>query len=477
MSLSSIEFNPNLPPNLAKRFKIVKFLAKGSFGQVFLTQEIKNPSKKFATKFIKIQPDSNFGIAENTIGELSILTRLDHPNIIKMYDLEYDARRGVVALVLELADNDLSKLIQYWFDGSVAEILQRKNKQIQHQLQITYDIFCGLNYLHKNGIIHLDMKPENVLIVNSHAKIADFGLSDRFESSKGASIKGSTLWMSPEMNCWSGLYDFNADTWSVGVMMCEIFFNHVLLGKKNNFPPEEFLFRNILDTVGIPSVHWSEQYRKSESTCPLDRELDKSLYYNLEKSIFRNNVELLRFYKEKYYGPKLYRQILDLIGQCLRFTPSDRIQFDQVVKLFKNQPCNCTSCVVVAGYHIPLSAPKLYHWLEKVVGSATKTRQGVLRYQGEDAVILPYAREIFSRFQKKQSKNKRNNKKQDSLDKIQYQAASLSIAAKMLSVADEELEKYRLKWIELAKIDTFQHLNKLELEIATKLSWNFDGPT
>src|SRR6266513_1465695 len=79
---------PNvLTPKFSKIYKPVKKLGEGTFGQVWLVEERKNPDKKYAVKIIKLQ-DKDYGIDNLTLSEITIYKRLNHPNIIKIYDIE-----------------------------------------------------------------------------------------------------------------------------------------------------------------------------------------------------------------------------------------------------------------------------------------------------------------------------------------------------------------------------------------------------
>ena len=464
----NIYYNGPLTPRLSQLYKEIKLLGSGTYGKVWLAEFRQDPTIRVAIKIVKLIEDTEYGIDQSTLTEVSLLTRLNHPNVIRLYDVDYDLDRNLMGLVLELADTDLANLIRnVWFKPGMRQRKQDQD-QLQHQLQIAYDSFCGLNYLHRNNIIHLDLKPQNILIVGNHAKIADFGISDRSDSFKVTDLSKSTWWYRPpEIQCESGKYDYNADTWSMGVILVEMFFDERIFSNYNNTNFDESkLFDTIVKKIGTPSANWINEYRRSMEYCPTSNTIvtAKSIYKSIESAIFRNNNDRRRYYKHEYYGTVIYGQILDLISQCLRFEPQERIQFSQVLihPLFENAQCNCRYCKIAAqGYHISQSqASALDSTLESIV-SFSQNRN-----------IIPYGREIYRRFAL--TDNAANNINSD-IDQLKYQVAALSLASKLLNVPDDRLDRYRKQWARLTGLSTLSELNNLELSIGIALGWNLDG--
>ncbi len=109
--------------------------------------------------------------SKRILREICILRQLDHPNIVKLYDIIIPNRETVssIYLVMELLDTDLKNILN-----------NPKVKLNEDQVRkIMFDILEGIRYLHKFGILHRDLKPANVIlnINNCHAKICDFGLA------------------------------------------------------------------------------------------------------------------------------------------------------------------------------------------------------------------------------------------------------------------------------------------------------------
>ncbi|CAD8152911.1 unnamed protein product [Paramecium octaurelia] len=150
--------------------------------------------------------------------ELDILTQLDHPNIIKVFE-EYEDDM-YYHFVMEYCSGGelLERIVEKGYIG------ESESKVIMQQL------FSAINYLHSMGIAHRDLKPENILFASKDKdapiKVIDFGLSKKFRNinqklQRMNSKVGTPIYVAPEI--LSGDYSFQCDEWSLGCIM------HVLL--------------------------------------------------------------------------------------------------------------------------------------------------------------------------------------------------------------------------------------------------------
>jgi serine/threonine protein kinase len=140
--------------------------------------------------------------------EVDLMKQLDHPNILKLYDVV--KTNGNIYLILEYCKGgDLSKYI---------------SSSIQTSVDIKYfkQIFIGLEYLYLHNILHRDIKPHNILIHDGQIKISDFGFAKAFEKNELiTTFCGSPLYMAPEI-IKTKEYDFKSDIWSLGVIIYEL---------------------------------------------------------------------------------------------------------------------------------------------------------------------------------------------------------------------------------------------------------------
>ena len=211
-------------------YEITKSIGDGAFGQVF---EVKHKISGSIRAMKVIKKDESTNNDEEVLNEINILKRMDHPNVIKIFEFYIDKENYYL-------------ITEYCNGGDLFEIAKDiKLSEIQ-VAYIMYQVFSALNYCHKMKIIHRDLKPENILITKNEdnfirIKICDFGTSQIFK--KGEKLKefvGSIYYIAPEVILKN--YNFKCDLWSCGVIM------YILLTNKIPFAGREDdeIFRNIL---------------------------------------------------------------------------------------------------------------------------------------------------------------------------------------------------------------------------------------
>ena len=144
--------------------------------------------------------------------EISILKNLDHPNIEKIYEY-YEKENDNINIVMELIDG------QELF----SKLMKETRFSEQNTAIIMYQIFSSIKYCHDNGIIHRDIKAENIIVQDEKhlfVKLIDFGSCEILTSSKLTSTYkvGSPSYIAPEILNGEE-YDYSVDIWSLGVLM------------------------------------------------------------------------------------------------------------------------------------------------------------------------------------------------------------------------------------------------------------------
>jgi fused len=191
-------------------YEVLERIGEGSFGRVYKGR------RRLTGQTVALKYMSKIGKTEKDLAELrneiAILRKLDHPNIILMFDC-FETSKDVV-LVTEYAFGELFQVLCE--DKRLPEaVVQSIGKQL----------VSALHYLHSRRIMHRDLKPQNVLICGSSGtvKLADFGFSRQMSASTVllSSIKGSPLYLSPELFT-DHAYEYKADLWSLGVMLYEL---------------------------------------------------------------------------------------------------------------------------------------------------------------------------------------------------------------------------------------------------------------
>ena len=192
--------------------------------------------------------------------EINILSKVDHPNIIRLYEIFEDSR--YISIIMELCEGgDLFQKI-----NELAE--KDKSFSEKEAVKIFKQLISAVSYCHSQGICHRDLKPQNIVFLNkspdSPIKIIDFGLSKIFGEikpiMKGNKIEknimslrvGTAYYMSPEV--LQGNYDNKCDIWSCGVIL------YILLC---GYPPfdgetEKDIYKSILNKkYSFPEAEWS----------------------------------------------------------------------------------------------------------------------------------------------------------------------------------------------------------------------------
>lgn len=227
---------------IAGRFKSFKALGEGTYGIVYIAQDVKEKQyvalKKFRTR--KAQD----GIDYNTIQEIRQLSELNHPNILKFL--------GVFP-----SDDSLYIATEY-LPVSLKNLIYTKDES---KLLTESDIKCimrmileGLNYLHKNWIIHRDLKPDNMLLSPGGVlKLIDFGLSTDYPPDFGPMISQVvTQWYkAPELCFGANYYGPAIDIWSVGCIFAEMLLNKPFLPGSNDIE-ELQLIANVFGVIVWP---------------------------------------------------------------------------------------------------------------------------------------------------------------------------------------------------------------------------------
>ena len=153
----------SLTNSLSDRYTIERLLGHGGMATVHLAEERKH-KRKVAIKVLKQEFGMSVG-AERFLREIGIAAQLSHPHIVPLIDSGE-------------ADGSLYYVSAYVPGGSLRDRLNRqKNLPVEEALRIAGEVGSALDYAHRNGFVHRDVKPENILFADDHALLADFGIA------------------------------------------------------------------------------------------------------------------------------------------------------------------------------------------------------------------------------------------------------------------------------------------------------------
>jgi serine/threonine protein kinase len=196
---------------LLGRFQLIKRIGAGQFGEVWKALDTQGGIEK-ALKIILRPMDTEEAKAE--LQALEIIKRLNHPYLLRTESYAPEDDRLIV--VMELAQ------------GSLRDVLKKCKKDgldgipVPDLLRYFHNAAAALDYLHKRDIVHRDIKPDNILLVEEYAKIADLGLAKLMAHGRSmtASLAGTMAYMAPEV--WRERISPQADQYSLAVSYGEL---------------------------------------------------------------------------------------------------------------------------------------------------------------------------------------------------------------------------------------------------------------
>ncbi|CAL9073229.1 unnamed protein product [Musa textilis] len=192
-------------------------IGHGSYGKVVLYRS-NNDGKQYAIKAFykfrlsRLQVTSTETAMTDVFREVSIMKIIEHPNIINLIEVIDDPESDNLYMVLEYVEGS-SVCGSSGTLGGIGEITSRRYLR---------DIIAGLIYLHSHGIVHGDIKPDNLLVTREGAvKIGDFSVSHAFEDGNDVLCRspGTPVFTAPECCLGSSYHGKVADIWAVGVTL------------------------------------------------------------------------------------------------------------------------------------------------------------------------------------------------------------------------------------------------------------------
>ena len=196
---------------LLGRFRVQKVLGEGAFGKVYLAKD-EQLNRLVAIKISKeIILDKN--VLDSFLSEAQMLAKLDHPNIVPVHDVGNSATEGFFIIS------------KYLDGGTLSKALTTNASDITWVCRTIALIADGLHHAHTRGLVHRDIKPDNILLDASGSPcIVDFGLALKEESfGQGKGLTGTPLYMSPEQASGEGhRVDGRSDIFSLGVILYEM---------------------------------------------------------------------------------------------------------------------------------------------------------------------------------------------------------------------------------------------------------------
>ena len=224
-------------------YDVVKQLGKGGYGKVY---EVKN-KQTGELRACKHLSKLNINNLEKFKREIAIMQKMDHPNIIKLYEV-FESDRSLYIIMEECKGGEIfDRIIEHIQNG---EMYSEKDASIIFQ-----QVMSSIQYCHNHKICHRDLKPENLLYLNegsekdNRLKVIDFGLSQSIDKLK--TKVGTAYYVSPEI--LEGKYTELCDIWSAGVIL------YILLSGDPPFngPSDAAIYKKISEKkFNFPEKKW-----------------------------------------------------------------------------------------------------------------------------------------------------------------------------------------------------------------------------
>jgi len=199
---------------LAEKYAIQRELGRGGMATVYLADDLKH-RRRVAIKVLHPELAAVIG-AERFLREIEIAAALTHPHILPLHDSGQ-------------ADGLLYYVMPYVDGESLRDRLEReKQLPIEDTVRIAREAADGLSYAHGLGVVHRDVKPENILLSGDHALVADFGIARAVSEAGGSRLTetglslGTPHYMSPEQASGSVEVDGRSDIYSLGCVTYEM---------------------------------------------------------------------------------------------------------------------------------------------------------------------------------------------------------------------------------------------------------------
>ena len=213
--------NPEFPALLGGRYHIIREIGRGGMGTVYLADDPKH-GRQVAVKTLHTEVAQLIG-RERFAREIEIAAGLSHPHILPLHD------SGEVTSENGLEPSFLYFITPFAAGESLRDRLHRERRlPPEEAVRLGREVALALDYAHRHGVIHLDIKPGNILLHEGHAVIADFGIARAMSSvgddmlARSTPLLGTPSYMSPEQALGLSDVDGRSDVYSLGCVVYEM---------------------------------------------------------------------------------------------------------------------------------------------------------------------------------------------------------------------------------------------------------------
>ncbi|XP_067245913.1 mitogen-activated protein kinase 6 [Chanodichthys erythropterus] len=297
--------------DLGPRYMDLKPLGYGGNGLVFSAVDTDCDKRVAVKKIVLTDPQS----VKHALREIKIIRRLDHDNIVKVFETLGPSGRRLTEDVSSLTEVNSVYIVQEYMETDLCKVLEQGLLSEDHARLFMYQLLRGLKYIHSANVLHRDLKPAN-LFVNTEdlvLKIGDFGLArimDPHYSHKGHLSEGLvTKWYrSPRLLLSPNNYTKAIDMWAAGCIFAEMLTGKTLFAGAHELEQMQLILES------IPVVH-EEDRLELQSVIPV---------------FIRNDMSEPHTPLAKLL-PGVSPEALDFLEKILTFNPMDRLTAEEAL--------------------------------------------------------------------------------------------------------------------------------------------------
>jgi eukaryotic-like serine/threonine-protein kinase len=209
------ELREQLKSGLADRYRIERELGRGGMATVFLARDLRH-DRSVALKVLHPELAATLG-PERFQREIKLAARLQHPHILPVHDSGETA--GQLWFTMPFVEGESLR----------TRLVRHGELPIQDAMKILVEVTDALTYAHERGVVHRDIKPDNVLLSGRHALVTDFGVAKAVSEATGRQqlttagvALGTPMYMAPEQATADPTVDHRADIYALGVLGYEL---------------------------------------------------------------------------------------------------------------------------------------------------------------------------------------------------------------------------------------------------------------
>ena len=199
-----------LTTSLADRYVIERELGAGGMATVYLAHDVRH-DRRVALKVLRPELAATLG-PDRFPREIRIVAKLQHPHVLPLHDSGETA--GFLYYVMPYVDGE-----------SLRQKLERDGPMPVHDaVRVLREVVDALAYAHSHGVLHRDIKPDNVMLSGRHALVTDFGVAKAVSDAGGEKLTtvgvavGTPTYMSPEQATGESHIDHRSDIYAVGIL-------------------------------------------------------------------------------------------------------------------------------------------------------------------------------------------------------------------------------------------------------------------